>query len=49
MLFSIKKADYVLITNNDVKADQKLISALMHTAQKDVKKTVFVTGKVLYL
>jgi hypothetical protein len=40
-------ADHVLITNNDVKADQNVIKSLVETAEKD--ETIgFVTGKVLF-
>jgi GT2 family glycosyltransferase len=45
--FSEKKADFVLITNNDVKVDENVIEELVKTAQKD-KKIGFVTGKVYY-
>ena len=45
--FDEAKADYVLITNNDVKADKKLISSCVDTAEKD-KSIAFVTGKVYY-
>ena len=45
--FNRKKADYVLITNNDVKADRGVVSALVGTAVKD-QKIGFVTGKVFY-
>ncbi|MFW6272220.1 MAG: glycosyltransferase family 2 protein [bacterium] len=45
--FNDKNADYVLITNNDVKADSKVISELIKTAGKD-NKIGFVTGKVYY-
>ena len=45
--FNQKNADYALITNNDIKADLHVISALVQTAQTD--KTIgFVTGKVYY-
>lgn len=39
--------DYVLISNNDVKADPCAISALVEVAGKD-EKIAFVTGKVYY-
>lgn len=45
--FNNKGADYVLITNNDVKADEKLISSLVYTAEKD-NNTAFTIGKVYY-
>ena len=45
--FVHQKADYVLITNNDVKVDQKIISALTETAVQD-NKIGFVTGKAYY-
>jgi len=45
--FKEKKADYVLITNNDVKADKKVISELVRVAETD-EKIGFVTGKVYY-
>lgn len=41
------KADYVLITNNDVKADKNVIKELVKVAEAD-KKAGFVTGKVYY-
>ena len=45
--FNKKNADYVLITNNDVKADLKVISELVKIAKSD--STIgFVTGKVFY-
>ena len=45
--FNQLKSDYVLITNNDVKADKQVVSALVSTAMKD--ETIgFVTGKVFY-
>jgi GT2 family glycosyltransferase len=45
--FSEKKADYVLITNNDVKADDKMISELVKVActSNDIGFTI---GKVYY-
>ena len=45
--FNKKNVDYVLITNNDVKADKKIISELVKVAEKD-EMTGFVTGKVYY-
>ncbi len=45
--FGREKADYVLITNNDVKVDNKIVSALVATASKD-PKIGFVTGKAYY-
>ena len=45
--FEQKNADYVLITNNDVKADENAISALIMIAKKN-PMTGFVTGKVYY-
>ena len=45
--FEEKKADYVLITNNDVKADIRVISELVKVALTD-EKIGFVTGKVYY-
>ena len=45
--FKKNKADYVLITNNDVKADNKVISSLVEAALKN-KETGFVIGKVYY-
>lgn len=45
--FNQQQADYVLITNNDVKADSKVISFLLNTAGKD-NLIGFVTGKVFY-
>ena len=45
--FNQKKAEYVLITNNDVKADNKVIKALVEVGESD-KKIGFVTGKVYY-
>ena len=40
-------AEYVVITNNDVFADSKLISSVADTA-KNYKESGFVTGKVYY-
>lgn len=45
--FVQEKADYVLITNNDVKVDKHIVSALVKTADKD-EKIGFVTGKAYY-
>jgi GT2 family glycosyltransferase len=45
--FEVLKADFALITNNDVKADSKVISELVKVAQSD-KMAGFVTGKVYY-
>jgi len=45
--FSVKNADYVLITNNDVVADKGLISALVKTSVTD-DKIAFTIGKVYY-
>ncbi len=45
--FNQNKADYVLITNNDVKADSKVISELVKVAETD-PLIGFVTGKVYY-
>ncbi|MFW5804760.1 MAG: glycosyltransferase family 2 protein [bacterium] len=45
--FNKKEADYVLITNNDVKADQSVLSELVGIANGD-KMIGFVTGKVYY-
>lgn len=45
--FVQQQADYVLITNNDVKVDKNIISALAETAMQD-EKTGFVTGKAYY-
>lgn len=45
--FKQKNADYVLITNNDVKADQKVISELVKVAETD-PDIGFVTGKAYY-
>jgi len=45
--FNNKNADYVLISNNDVKADKRVISELVKVAERD--ETIgFVTGKVYY-
>jgi len=45
--FNKNNADYVLITNNDVKADSKVISELVIVAETD-PMIGFVTGKVYY-
>jgi GT2 family glycosyltransferase len=45
--FEENNADYVLITNNDVKADKKVISELVKVAETD-SKIGFVIGKVYY-
>ena len=45
--FVQQKADYVLITNNDVKVDRNIISALVEVAEQD-QKIGFVTGKAYY-
>ena len=45
--FVEKQSDYVLITNNDVKADKKVISELVKVAETD-SKIGFVIGKVYY-
>ena len=45
--FDKEKTDYVLITNNDVKVDEKIISACVNTAQEN-KNVGFVVGKVYY-
>jgi GT2 family glycosyltransferase len=45
--FNKKQADYVLITNNDVKADPKVISELVKIAETD-HMIGFVTGKVYF-
>lgn len=45
--FNKEKADYVLITNNDVKADPRVISELIEVAQTD-SSIGFVTGKVYF-
>ena len=45
--FEQQKADYVLITNNDVKVDQSIVAECVKIA--DLKENVgFVTGKVYY-
>lgn len=45
--FNTLKADYVLVSNNDVEADSKVLSSLVKVAQTDLK-IGFVTGKVYY-
>jgi len=45
--FKRNNADNVLITNNDVKADDKVVSELVKIARRD-EKIGFVTGKVYY-
>lgn len=45
--FVQQKADFVLITNNDVKVDSGIVSALADVARKD-EKVGFVTGKAYY-
>jgi len=45
--FKKSDADYVLVTNNDVKADKEVITQLVKVAETD-KKIGFVTGKVYY-
>jgi len=45
--FTNQNADYALITNNDVKADEKVISSLVDTAEL-YKDAGFVTGKVYF-
>ena len=45
--FGEHNADYVLITNNDVKADSKIVSSLVEVAVTD-PKIGFVIGKVYY-
>lgn len=45
--FNRNNADYVLISNNDVKAHQKVISQLVNVAETD-ERIGFVTGKVYY-
>lgn len=45
--FNKQNADYVLITNNDVKADKHVISELVKIAETD-PMIGFVTGKVYY-
>jgi GT2 family glycosyltransferase len=45
--FEEQKADFALITNNDVKVDTKVISALVEAALQDPLRG-FITGKVYY-
>jgi GT2 family glycosyltransferase len=45
--FNTEKVDYVLITNNDVKVDSKVISELVKVAESD-SLIGFTTGKVYY-
>jgi len=45
--FNEEKADFVIITNNDVKADNSLISSLVEVAVTK-KDAGFITGKVYY-
>ncbi len=45
--FNHENVDYVLITNNDVKADSKIISELVKVAETD-PMIGFVTGKVYF-
>jgi len=45
--FNQRNADYVLITNNDVKADENVIASLVEVAESD-PMIGFVTGKVYY-
>jgi GT2 family glycosyltransferase len=45
--FNDQEADYVLISNNDVKADSQVIGSCVEVAEKD-DKIAFVTGKVYY-
>ena len=45
--FNKRNADYVLITNNDVKADRKVITELVKVAETD-PMIGFVTGKVYF-
>jgi GT2 family glycosyltransferase len=45
--FEYRKADFALITNNDVKVDSKVINALVEAALEDPLRG-FVTGKVYY-
>lgn len=45
--FNKEKSDYVLISNNDVKADQNVIKELVKVAEQD-ENYGFVTGKVYY-
>jgi len=45
--FKRRKADYVLVTNNDVKVDPRVIRSLVSVAETD-KQIGFVSGKVYY-
>ena len=45
--FNKENSDYVLITNNDVKADTKVIQELVNIVNQD-EKIGFVTGKVYF-
>ena len=45
--FGTLKADHVLITNNDVKADSRMVSALTRVAMEE-EKVGYVTGKAYY-
>lgn len=45
--FNKKEAEYVLVINNDVKVDKKVISELVKVAEEN-EKIGFVTGKVYY-
>lgn len=45
--FEERKSDFALITNNDVKADSKVISSLVEAALQDPLRA-FITGKVYY-
>ncbi|OQY05503.1 MAG: glycosyl transferase family 2 [Bacteroidetes bacterium 4572_117] len=45
--FDKSQSKYAIITNNDVKADPKVISELVKVAEMD-EKNAFVTGKVYY-
>ena len=46
-VFNKKEAEYVLVINNDVKVDKKVVSELVKVAETD-EKIGFVTGKVYY-
>ena len=45
--FNSQKADYAIVTNDDVRADPKVIAELVKVAESD-SKIGFVTGKVYY-
>lgn len=45
--FDQAQADYVLITNNDVKVDSRIVAALVETAEAG-EKVGYVTGKAYY-